>query len=407
MSETKDGIPVAVVCALGLTQIIGYGTLYYSFSILAPGMARDLGLSVEQVFGIFSASLFVGGLSAPFIGKWMDRFGAALVMTAGSALTAVTLLLCAWSPSVAVFSVAIVLLEVASGMVQYQAAFAALVESRPKAASRSITYLTLIGGFASTIFWPIAANLHEDFSWREIYVAFAGLNLIACLPLHYWIMRHRRSEAALSFHKPMAPVVGALPAEARRRGMLVVSLAFALQGFSLSAILTHMVPMLGGIGLGGAAVIVASLFGPSQVLSRLINMVFGKSLSPPMLATLSAVLIVLGVIILGVSGAWLPGAVAFAVCLGLGSGINSIAQGSLPLWLFGSEGYGAITGRMAASRLAAGAMAPFVFSVVMETFGIDVALLANACLGAIGIVAFMAVASSAKRSGIGVSTADT
>jgi MFS family permease len=82
MSETKDGIPVAVVSALGLTQIIGYGTLYYSFSILAPGMARDLGLTVEQVFGVFSASLFVGGLSAPFIGKWMDRFGASLIMTA-------------------------------------------------------------------------------------------------------------------------------------------------------------------------------------------------------------------------------------------------------------------------------------------------------------------------------------
>ncbi len=393
----KHGIPVGVVGALGLTQIIGYGTLYYSFSILAPGMASDFGLTVEQVFGVFSASLLVGGLSAPFVGRWMDRFGAAMVMTFGSAISALTLLLCAWSPTMAVFALAIALLEVASGMVLYQAAFAALVESRPHAASRSITYLTLIAGFASTIFWPITASLHGHLSWREIYVAFSGLNLLACLPLHYWIARCGKSEAAVSVDQRREAVVGALPADLRRRGMVMVSLAFALQGFALSAILTHMVPMLGTIGFGASAVMIGSLFGPSQVLSRLINMVFGKKLSPPMLATLSAVLIVAGVVILGVSGTWLPGAIAFAVCVGLGSGINSIAQGSLPLWLFGSAGYGAITGRMAAARLAAAALAPFVFSVLMESFGVNVALMANACLGAVGVAAFIAVVSATRR----------
>jgi len=93
----KHDIPVGVVAALDLTQIIGYGTLHYSFSILALGMTRDFGLIVEQVFGVFSASLFVGGLSAPFVGRWMDRFGAAMVMTFGSAISALTLLLRAWS----------------------------------------------------------------------------------------------------------------------------------------------------------------------------------------------------------------------------------------------------------------------------------------------------------------------
>ncbi|MDX0456263.1 MFS transporter [Sinorhizobium medicae] len=393
----KSGIPAGIVAALGLTQIVGYGTLYYSFSILAPGMARDLGQTVEQVFAVFSASLLVGGLSAPIMGGWMDRFGAATIMTFGSAVSAVALLLCAWSPSMPVFAIAIVLLEVASGMVQYQAAFATLVEVRPKMASRSITYLTLIGGFASTIFWPIAVNLSELLSWREIYVAYAGLNLLICLPLHYWILRSRKHGAVERSRIDGEAIAGALPTRVRRRGMLLVSLAFALQGFTLSAILTHMVPMLGAIGFGPAAVVIGSLFGPSQVLSRLINMTLGANLLPPMLATLSAVLIVAGVVVLGLSGTWLPGAVAFAICLGLGSGINSIAQGSLPLWLFGSSGYGAITGRMAAARLAAAAMAPFVFSVLMERFGINVALMANACLGAIGIAAFVAVASAAKR----------
>ncbi len=395
-SLRSSKISAGLVSALGLTQIIGYGTLYYSFSILAPGMAADLGLSLAEVFGVFSVSLFIGGLSATYIGKQMDRIGAATIMTIGSALAALTFALCAWSPSIAIFAIAIILLEVSSGMVQYQAAFAALVENDPRTASRSITYLTLIGGFASTIFWPISATLTGYLSWREIYLVFAALNLFLCMPLHLWI-RSLGKKAGEASIRPRETVIGAIPPHARRRAMVIVSFAFALLGFTLAAILAHMVPMLGSIGLGAAAVVIGSLFGPAQVLSRLINMVFGKNLSPPGLAVLSAVLIVFGVLILLMTGNWLPGAVAFAICLGLGSGINSIAQGSLPLYLFGSDGYGAITGKMAAARLAVGAGAPFVFAAAMENIGLSLALVANACLGAISIAAFVAVAASCRQ----------
>lgn len=393
-SLPSSKISAGLVSALGLTQIIGYGTLYYSFSILAPGMAEDLGLSLAEVFGVFSVSLFIGGLSATYIGKQMDRVGAATIMTIGSALAALTLALSAWSPSVPIFAIAIVLLEVSSGMVQYQAAFAALVESDPRSASRSITYLTLIGGFASTIFWPISATLTGYLSWREIYLVFAALNLFLCMPLHFWIRSLGKKAGETSIRRET--VIGAIPPHARRRAMVMVSFAFALLGFTLAAILAHMVPMLGSIGLGATAVVIGSLFGPAQVLSRLINMVFGKNLSPPGLAVLSAVLIVSGVMILLMTGNWLPGAVAFAICLGLGSGINSIAQGSLPLYLFGSDGYGTITGKMATARLAVGAGAPFVFAAAMENIGLSPALVANACLGAVSIAAFVAVAASCR-----------
>ncbi|TBY57875.1 arsenite efflux MFS transporter ArsK [Rhizobium leguminosarum bv. viciae] len=396
-SVRENRIHAGLVSALGLTQIIGYGTLYYSFSILAPGMAKDLGVSIEQVFGIFSASLFVGGLSAPIIGKQMDRIGAAAVLTVGSGLSALTLLLCAWSPTILVFALGIVLLEVSSGMVQYQAAFATLVESDPKTAPRSITYLTLIGGFASTIFWPISAALMGYLSWREIYLIFALLNLVVCMPLHLWIMRKRKSADAEGIKQAREHVVGAIPPERRRGAMVVVSAAFAILGFTLASILAHMVPMLGTLGLGTAAVVIGSLFGPAQVLSRLINMIFGTRLSPPILAVISAGLMVVGITILGITGNSLAGAVAFAICLGLGSGINSIAQGSLPLYLFGSDGYGAVTGKMAAVRLATGAAAPFVFATAMAHFGIGLSLFAISALGVVGISAFVSVALSTKR----------
>jgi len=79
------------------------------------------------------------------------------------------------------------------------------------------------------------------------------------------------------------------------------------------------------------------------------------------------------------------------------SGINSTAQGSLPLYLFDSDGYGALTGKMAAARLAAGAAAPFAFAATMEQFGIGASLILSAALGSVGIAAFGAVAMATKR----------
>lgn len=402
MSHAENRRSLAIVAALGLTQIIGYGTLYYSFSILAPGMAQDVGLSREAVFGTFSVALLGGGLAAPFMGRWMDRFGAGRIMVLGSALCAFLLLACAWSPTAWFFVGAVIFTQMASGLVTYQAAFAALVTHAPQTATRNITYLTLIAGFASSIFWPITTGLTAHFDWREIYLIFAGLNLSLCLPVHLMLVRGGQARGAEPISGASGagggavPVAGVVPAQERPRAMVMVSIAFALSGFALSSLLVHMVPMLGALGLGTAAVTVSALFGPAQVASRLINMVFGESLPPTGLAMLSAALIALGGVVLAITDGNLAGAVAFAICAGMGSGIGSIAQGSVPLHLFGSQGYGAIAGRMTAARLVASAAAPAVFALAMERLGVPVALLFNALLGALSLIGFVLVGRGRK-----------
>ncbi len=393
MSEGDPSIPipVSIVLALGLTQIIGYGTLFYSYSVLAPAIARDMDVTVEQVFGIFSAALFVGGLSAPVIGRQIDRIGAATVLAVGSVLSALTLATCAGAPSFVVFAVTLVLVEMASGMVQYQAAFAVLVEWDPLASPRGMNHLTLIGAGASAIFWPLSAALMEYLTWRGVYLAFAALNLVVCTPTHLWLVRKCMARVPSS-RLAKANVVGAIPLVWRRAAMIAVSGAFAALAFVSGAILSHIVPMLSDLGFGQAAYVASILFGVSQVLSRLFNMFLGSRLSPPALASVSAALMMIGTIIPGMSGHWLPGAVAFAICLGLGSGINSITQGSVPLFLFGSDGYGAVTGKMTAARVTLGATAPFVFALARKEWGAQTSLLAVAALGAGGMVVFASVA---------------
>lgn len=389
MNMARDRILLPVVAALGLTQIVGYGTLYYSFGILAPSMARDFGWTADQVFGIYSGALLVGGVVAPVIGGWMDRFGAGRLMTYGSAAAALTLAFCACSTSAASFTAATILLMIASGTVQYQAAFASLVEIRPQSAAASITWLTLIAGFSSTLFWPITSGLHAHFGWRDIYLGYALLNILICLPLHYWITRGRATDGEEAAARSTGGrVIGAVPLPQRRRAFLLVSAGFALQSFALSAMLVHMVPMLTTLGLVKSAVAIGAIFGPSQVLSRFVNMLFGRSLKPPALALVSASFIVGGVAVLAAAGPWLPGALGFAILLGLGSGLNSIAQGSLPLWLFGSEGYGTTTGKISSVRLLTGATAPFIFAMLGEYAGTRTALAVTALLGATGLLAF-------------------
>lgn len=391
MSRTR--LPWAAIAALGLTQNIGYGTLYYAFSILAPDMARGFGLSTEWIFGMLSIALLAGGLAAPWLGKALDRFGAGRVMTFGSAIAGVALLLCALAPNAASFGIALVLTEMAANLVQYGAAFALLVQLRPNVAARSITYLTLIAGFASTMFWPITTALHQHLSWQGVYAVYAAANILICVPVHFWLSRQlARGTAGCGERKAASEVRGSLKPERRRFGFVLMVVGFSLQALVSSALLVHMVPLLSGLGLGALAVMVGSLFGPAQVASRLINMLLGRDLPPLWLAVISAGLMAISATVLLLGAPSTGAAVAFAGLFGFGNGLFSIVSGTLPLSLFGSAGYGALQGKVMAARLIASAGAPFAIAFAIGHVGIPWSLGSVIAGGVAAVFALAAIA---------------
>lgn len=186
---SSERLPIAAIVGLGLTQNIGYGTLYYSFSILAPSMARDFSVSNEWIFGAMSVALLAGGFLAPRLGKWIDCYGAGRMMAIGSIAAAFALVVCSFSPNALAFAGALIVIEIAANLVQYGAAFALLVQLSPSFGQRSITYLTLIAGFASTLFWPFTAHLLHWLNWQQIYLLFAVLHLFVCFPVHHTLAR--------------------------------------------------------------------------------------------------------------------------------------------------------------------------------------------------------------------------
>ena len=387
------------IWGLGLTQIIGYGTLYYSFSILAPAMAGEFGLAEGWVFGALSASLFAGSLFAPTAGRWADRFGAGRIMTVGSVAAAVALALCAVSPGRVTFVLALLAMELASSFVLYSAAFVAIVQIGVPRPQRSITHLTLIAGFASTLFWPLTSALHAHLTWREVYLLFAVLNLGLCLPIHAWLMRlSRRHATATPQQRGPVHEAGARPDPRRGRAAFLLMLAgFATEGFVLSAILIHMVPLTAALGLGAAGLFVSTLFGPAQVASRLINMLFGGRLQQTHLAVIAASLLTAGLCALLLTTPWLPGAFLFVLLFGLGSGLTSIVGGTLPLELFGREGYGARLGWASAARQFTSAFAPFALAFMMARTSVANSLWVLVVVAASGVIAFLAIALLRRR----------
>jgi MFS family permease len=378
-----------VVWLLGSSQIVGYGTLYYSFAILAGSAARSLGWPDSWLYGAFSVGLLLGGLIAPEVGRRMDRHSAGAVMTLGGVAASAALLAAALAPNGPAFAIAIVAMQIAGTLALYDAAFTALVQVTGAEARKRITHLTLIAGFASTLFWPLTSWLDGTLGWRNAYVAFAVASLIICVPIHAILARQRAMPAASAVDdaetqphsRPSAP----------RSAMWFATLGFAFSGFALSAILAQMVPLLTAVGLGGSALIVSALFGPAQVLIRFANLVIGAARHPIVATLLALGLIPAAIAVLALGAPALIAGILFALMLGFGSGLKSIVHGSLPLALFGSASYGARLGLMASVRQVLAAIAPFALAFGIEALGTRPALWLVGAVGLLGLGCLMQV----------------
>jgi MFS family permease len=388
------------VLALGVTQIVGYGTLYYAYSILAASVAADFDVAPSAMFGAFSAGMLAGGLAAPRLGVLMDRLGAPRVMTLGSLAAAAALAGLASAPNFPVFAVLVVATEIVAVAVCYDAAFATLVLFGGAKARGAITRLTLIAGFASTLFWPLTGALDANFGWRTTLLIFAGLHVAVALPLHLWLAAQARNEA-LAANDAKAPAAAPAAAQLRpqdeRFAFWAVGISFALSGMVIAAMGVHMVPVLSAMGLGASAYIVSMLMGPTQVAIRLTDALFWRSLHPLQVATISGLALPLSVVALMLPIEGLVAGALFAAATGVGQGLSSIVRGTVPLALFGSAGYAARLGRLAAVRTVLSASAPFLFALGMQEAGLATTLWIAFAIGVVALLPLLMLMARLKR----------
>jgi predicted MFS family arabinose efflux permease len=372
------------VAALGTAQTLAWASTYYLPAILAAPMARDLGVSMPTVFAAFSVALIVSAVVGPRAGAAIDRHGGRPVLMLTSLVFALGLAGLGLAQDVVGLFAAWVLLGIGMGSGLYEAAFASLVRLYGKDARSSITGITLIAGFASTVGWPLSAVLEAGYGWRATCFTWAALHAVIGLPLNGLLPKLRTppssdgtpldSVAALSMEPP--PLLTTM----------VLSFVFAATWFISTSMAAHLPALMQSAGATAAtAILVGSLIGPSQVAARLLEFSLLRRVHPLFSARVAAALHPLG------AGALLVGgpvaAPLFGVMHGAGNGILTIAKGTLPLAIFGPQGYGHRQGLMMVPARIAQALAPWLFGLALEAWGAGALLLSSAT----GTAAFVAL----------------
>lgn len=379
------------IAALGTAQTLAWASTYYLPAIVAAPMARDLGVSVSTVFAAFSLALVVSAFLGPQSGRAIDRWGGRPVLMATNVVFAAGLAFLGTAQSSWSMFLAWAVLGLGMGSGLYEAAFAALVRLYGSNSRSAITGITLIAGFASTVGWPLTTWLQADFGWRSACFAWAILHLVVGLPLN-WSLPKAAPYSPPTAAGGTAGTESAVPL----RSAVLLAFVFAATWFISTAMAAHLPRLLQGAGatLAGA-VAVGALIGPAQVGARLLEYGFLRHVHPLLSARLAASMHPVGVVVLALFGP--VAAPVFGVLHGAGNGILTIAKGTLPLVLFGPQGYGHRQGILMVPARIAQAMAPWLFGLALDRWGAG-ALMVSAAIGVAALAALLVLRTAERVS---------
>jgi MFS family permease len=393
--------PWVMVWTMAVAQVISWGTLFYGFSLFVVPMHESLGWSRPLLNGALSLGLLSTGIAAFPVGKWIDCHGGRGIMTLCS--LAGGLLLLAWSQveTPGVFYGIWVLIGASMAGVLYEPAFAVITAVFGLDARRGITALTLVGGFASTVFMPLTQLLIEALGWRNALLVLGAFNLVVCLPLHALFV-----PGTTRLHLPEVPKDDAPPAPELRgilRGRVFVGLALWFTAYSVaqSAFIFQFVPLLTTWGVQTAAILTSvAIIGPMQVVGRIVLMCFSARLETREIGMAVTVLLPAAILALLFFPPTLLSLGLVAALYGAGNGIMTIVRGIAVSDLIGRTHYGAINGALTVPTNVAKALAPFVAAALWSAAGNPSlmlwAILGSALLGTLGFVLALSGTSLAE-----------
>lgn len=357
--------------ALALTETISWGVLYYAFSVFLVPMQDELGWSLATLTGAYSLALLLSGLCAPLVGSWLDRHGPRLLMTAGSGLGAVAVLMWSRVDSVVVYYLTWAGIGVAMSATLYDPAFTTLAHWFRRHRNRAMLIVTIAAGFASTIFLPLSGVLAERLGWREALAVLAAMLAIGTIPLHAAVLRRRPEDLGLQIDGDEVGTTvtpsrlghvdepgTTLHDAVRHASFWLLTVAFVLQMFSTVAVSIVLIPYLTDRGEDPAfAATVTGLIGAAQVLARIFSTAMGERVSA---VTLTAGVFALQAVALAVLIGWQAhgGILAAVLLLGAGRGVVTLMRAQLVADFYGRSHYGAINGTLALFLTVAGALAP-------------------------------------------------
>ncbi|HZW45888.1 MAG TPA: MFS transporter [Microvirga sp.] len=363
-------MPWAFVGALSLAQLVSFGTIFYAFALFMDPMGQELGWSKSELTAAYSLALGTSAFCAVPIGRLIDLGHGRAVMTGGSVLAAVLLVLWSQVESYPAFVLIWAAMGLSMSCVFYEPGFAVLARRLGFLARRGITFMTLVGGFASTVFIPLTHLLIEHLGWRSTLLVLAGFNLLLCAVIHAIFI----PPALKPSPQPASEQPRTLPSSARSILLTASFWCFVtssvLQGLIAAGLPIHLILLLTERGYSlEMAVIAFSIIGPAQVAGRM-AMALGEravGMKGTGLVTLGLGVLAFGLLPILPAGSWLVA--AFAALFGASNGMMTIVRALLPPELFGRENYGVIQGMIAMPVRLTTASAPFLFGALWAWWG--------------------------------------
>ena len=364
-----------IVTVVGAAQVISHAGAYYLPAVMAVPASIELSISSATVYAGLSLALAVSGLAGPTAGKLVDRFGGRPVLIASNLLLATGLSLLALTQGLGLLLLAYAVLGLGMATGMFEVAFAAIVRIFGKKSHNALVGVTMVAGFASVAGWTISVFVEARYGWRGVCWFWAAMNVLVALPLNMLIPRASDSAdptSPVESHNQTAQT-STVVHDPKREKYITVLLAFvfASSGFISMGMMSHLPRLLEGVGVPLlVAFSIGALVGPAQITGRILDFTFLRRLHPLIGTRIAALAHPLGIAALVVLGA--PFAALFVILHGLGNGILIIARGTLPLALFGPQGFGRRQGWLTMPAKFAQAIAPFTFGLALTQWGTGV-----------------------------------
>jgi predicted MFS family arabinose efflux permease len=370
-----------IVPALGITQIFAWGSTFYLPAALAPLIASDTGWPYDLTVGGVSVGLLVAGLASPRIGQLIADKGGRPVLAIGALLLAAGLVGIGTASNLPWYLAGWLVIGLGMSASLYDAAFSTLGGIYGESSRTPITAVTLFGGFASTVCWPLSVFLAAHYGWRGACLAYAAIQIVVALPVHLLALpAATASEGGATAEKRSA--VRLRRDEYVTFGLLAAVLT--LGASVLSIVGTQLLPLLTARGIEmSAAVAFGAIVGPAQVGARVVELLIGNRYDPVWTIVASAALVAISALMLTLGFPLVGVAIAL---YGAGNGIGAVARGTVPLALFGAERYPVLMGRLGFPLLVAMAASPYLGGLAFQKGGADATILLLTVLAVANVI---------------------
>ncbi|KEA42463.1 hypothetical protein CR64_07875 [Pseudomonas aeruginosa] len=350
---------------MGISQLVCWGTLHYLIALFAAPIGLELGWTKAQVQTGFSVATLVMAGSSYLVGRWIDVHGGREAMMTGCWLGGLGCVLLSLVDSYPAYLTAWGIVGVGMRLALYDAAFATLAHVGGASVKRAMSVVTIFGGLASTVFWPLGQHLLNLYGWRSALQWYAAF-LLCCSVLHLSIPKGRPLKEQSSL------VNGGAKRTVRSQKAVLFLYAYGAVGvlFLQTGMAAHFIELLRAAGWQQAqAVWLATLLGIGQFSGRIGIALWAYRLNPVALNLVPASLQAFCFVAYLVSGELVYGAIAFAFLYGLGNGMATYTRGAMPLILFDPKKYGRIVGLSLKPALGLAALAPIAFGFIIDRWG--------------------------------------